>query len=111
MIQGYGLDPELVLHPGDALRKFGRLDLSSCKGFARMKLCRLRQDGTVVIHDLDAEIDRVLVQQVPGEAPDPVLDLRGKARWADEGQREGAVKAQPEQSVEPGHVVHMGVRN
>jgi hypothetical protein len=40
-----------------------------------MELGGFHQAAPIVIHGADAEIDRVFIEQVPGEAADAVLDL------------------------------------
>jgi hypothetical protein len=111
MIEGNGLDPELVLSPGIAFRKRWRLHIAPSEGLTGMELGGSHQAASIVVHGADAEIDRVFIEQVPGEAADAMLNLDREAWRTDESQRGGAVETEAEQAVEACDVIHMGVRD
>ncbi|MGH1570655.1 hypothetical protein ACRAWG_08330 [Methylobacterium sp. P31] len=111
MVEHRRVDPEILLgeHPaGPGIRRRHRA-LRELRLRAELRPTHEAPVGELL--DPDAEIRRMGPEQVPGVGVQAVGDPGDEPFRPDEAQGLRAVQADPQQTVEPGEVVHVGVRH
>src|SRR4051794_7495840 len=111
VIERRGRDPELVFVENDARHPPGGRSLDAAERLARREGRRPLDAVIPKLFDDDAEIDRVSAEEVPCKGSELVLDPLDEPERPDETKRLGTVKADPQQPVEAGEMIHVGVRD
>jgi hypothetical protein len=111
MVENGGLNPKAFLDQYQPKSERWRLNPALTKCITRPKLCCGRHVSMGEFVDGDAEIRGMLAQEVPLIGVETVRHTLDEAGWTNEVKRLGPVKADTQQTVKAGKVVHMRVRD
>jgi hypothetical protein len=106
-----GLNPESLFAKHDTGPEGRHSRIAPPECLARPELDPLPQVCIFEGADDQAKVDRALVQKVPGVGAKPAFHLLRESRRPHQMERFRPVQTKPEQAIEAGEMVHVGMGN
>ena len=79
MVQGNGFDPHVLFRQHCSWRVVWRNTIAPDEGIGRTEFRGPDETLAFELHDMEAEVDGMLVEKVPGETSNPMLHLIDKS--------------------------------
>src|SRR5262245_21246919 len=110
MVKHGALYPKLLFIEEQARRQAYRWHFAPAEGFAGAEFADSIEACAAELSGHNDKIDGPCIQKIERVSSDLVFDTVGEPRWADQVQRRCPMQANPEQPIDAGKMVHLGMR-